>query len=92
MGVNINEAAQVVIRINRIMQRPRIVNRRRMPGLDRLGDEAADKPIADWLAEERIMQTRCARGQGPMWEWSQLLIACDLDVELRLNGIGILAS
>src|ERR1051326_5597190 len=91
MGININERAEVVVNVHCIAKITDVVNCRWMPWLHRLRDEPADIPIAYRLAEKRIPLAGSAGRESPVGKRSKLWIAADLDAELGLHIVGILA-
>src|SRR5690242_2202261 len=67
------------------------MNTRRMPWLQGLRHQPVHEPIGDRLGHKRIPHSRCSRRKGPMWKWTDLLVASDFYPETRLYIIRIVS-
>src|SRR5215831_16837597 len=73
------------------MHRCARMHTRRMPRFERLRNKSADKPVADRLTQHRVAFSRGLRRKHEVWEWSDFLVADNLDAQLRLKVVRIIA-
>src|SRR5690348_1810568 len=92
MRVDVDESAEAVIVVHRAVDRVAGMHCGRMPGFHRLSNHSVDIPIAHWFAQHPVAFVWRLRGERPMRKRTDFLIACDVDSQLRLNVIRVLAG